>query len=204
MTSDGPITSVPKGYCGQCGKALTEQTLREVRGVFYCEDCLAGFILRPRPVESPSSPAVAALLGLIPGLGAVYNGEYFKALVHVMIFGSIIAMLERGIAEPFFVPLLILFILYMPIEAYQTAKAKLQGSTAPSLFGLEGSRLPVGPLLLIGLGVLLLLDNLELLNLERLDDFLWPLALIGVGIYLLYRRLDPESRSEAQTHEQRN
>src|ERR1700684_2470969 len=33
-----------------------------------------------------SHPGVALALGFIPGLGAVYNGEYIKALVHVAIF----------------------------------------------------------------------------------------------------------------------
>ena len=32
------------------------------------------------------NPSVAAVLGLIPGVGAMYNGQYFKGLIHVVIF----------------------------------------------------------------------------------------------------------------------
>ena len=81
----------------------------------------------PPPV-SGSSPGLAALLGFIPGVGAMYNGEYTKGFIHVLIFASLIWATDHvndlfglGIAA---------FVLYMPIEAYQTAKAKLMGSAA--------------------------------------------------------------------------
>ena len=34
------------------------------------------------------SPPLAFVLGFIPGVGAVYNGQYAKGLLHVVIFGS--------------------------------------------------------------------------------------------------------------------
>jgi hypothetical protein len=66
------------------------------------------------------------LLGLIPGVGALYNGEYKKAAVHLLIFLVISALLgavprslynsmewiQRG------------FVLYMAFEAYHTAQKR--------------------------------------------------------------------------------
>jgi hypothetical protein len=42
--------------------------------------------------------------------------------------------------------------------------------------------------LLIGLGLLFLLDQLDIFN-GRLKDFFWPLALIGLGVWLIVRRV---------------
>lgn len=48
--------------------------------------------------------------------------------------------------------------------------------------------MPIGPIVLIAVGVLFLLDNLGLLPLSDILRF-WPLILIGVGVYSLYSRL---------------
>ena len=75
-----------------------------------------------------SHPGVALALGFIPGLGAVYNGEYIKGLVHVAIFGGIIAALNTQMPEGYEAFLgiaLSCFYLYMPIEAYRTARNRL-------------------------------------------------------------------------------
>ena len=88
------------GYCRNCGKALCPECTREVRGALYDEDCLAGLLAAPLAAGGPggagsvpteTNPALAATLGFIPGLGAVYNGEYVKALIQVVIFGGLIA-----------------------------------------------------------------------------------------------------------------
>ena len=38
-----------------------------------------------------SIAGLAFLLGFIPGVGAIYNGQYVKGLIHVVIFGVLIA-----------------------------------------------------------------------------------------------------------------
>jgi hypothetical protein len=199
MSSETPIAGEPRGFCAQCGKTLTSETLRSVRGVYYCEDCLAERVVMPLPPrqEGGGGAALAAILGIVPGLGAIYNGEYFKALVHVLVFGSIIALISNTGNEPLFVPLLIAFILYMPIEAYRTAKAKAAGTTAPSLFGEHQTQLPVGPIVLILLGVFLLMDKFGILNLDKVTDFFWPVILILLGAHLLRKRLSGGTTSEA-------
>src|ERR1700677_174255 len=85
------------GFCRNCGRPLCPACTRDVKGALYCEECLGKLVAAPRSLaaESHSSPApkpgVALGLGFIPGLGAVYNGEYIKALIHVLIFGGLIA-----------------------------------------------------------------------------------------------------------------
>jgi hypothetical protein len=56
---------------------------------------------------------------------------------------------------------------------------------------------PVGPVVLIGLGVIFLLHNFELLRLADLFKF-WPLGLIGAGVLMLYRRLRPEPGPQSE------
>ena len=93
------------GYCRNCGKALCPECTREVRGALYDEECLAGLLAAPLAAGGPggagsvpteTNPALAATLGFIPGLGAVYNGEYVKALIQVLIFGGLIAATFHG------------------------------------------------------------------------------------------------------------
>ncbi len=82
------------GYCRNCGKALCTACSREVRGMIYCEACLADMVTQPQVVpatEGGRSPALATMLGFVPGLGAVYNGEYTKAIIHVLIFATLVA-----------------------------------------------------------------------------------------------------------------
>jgi hypothetical protein len=43
---------------------------------------------------------------------------------------------------------------------------------------------PVGAVILIGLGVIFLLDNLGFMHMHRL----WPLFLIGIGLWIAYKR----------------
>src|SRR5262249_17437446 len=91
------------GFCRNCGKAMCSVCARPVREVLYCENCLATGMGMPAPpaavtaVQDPysapgyipppvaavpppqpgrSSGAIAFMLGMFPGLGAVYNGEY--------------------------------------------------------------------------------------------------------------------------------
>jgi len=123
-----------------------------VRDVLYCEDCLATvigipgaapavasgtaasetFAVPPPPVppRPGGSPGVAFFLGLFPGLGAVYNGEYNKALIHIVVFAAIIVGLSSDPGDGGALTLSLLlagFVLYMAFDAMRTAKAKSLG-----------------------------------------------------------------------------
>jgi hypothetical protein len=183
------------GFCRNCGKPLCPECTREVRGALYCENCLAGLVSAPvvPPVAKPDvNPGLAAFLGFIPGLGAVYNGEYIKALIHVLIFAGIIALLNSDLPsgyDAFFGISLGCFYFYMPVEAYRTAKARRLGEPEPEgLASTSSSRKPIGALVLIGIGALLLLKNFGLLETEWFAKA-WPVGLIAIGAWLVWDRM---------------
>lgn len=219
------------GYCRNCGKPLCPQCAREVRGALYCEQCLAnmmapqgpaaqfaatpapplappGYVYAPAIVEHGPNPGTACALGFIPGLGAVYNGEYIKGLIHVLIFGGVIAILSNSDNMPDGVTAMIavlfaVFICYMPIEAYRTARAKRMGIPVTGFFGEtiappsvatagEAGAAPVrrnytGSIILISLGVILLLATTGVLSSRWMWNF-WPLVLIAIGVALILKR----------------
>jgi hypothetical protein len=184
------------GYCRQCGKPLCPACTRDVRGALYCETCLANLV-SPAPPEPRSAaptgphPGTALALGFIPGLGAVYNGEYVKALIHVIVFGGIIAALSSDLPAGMDALLGIglgCFYFYMPIEAYHVAKARQAGQPLPpGLAQTEGQR-PIGAIVLIALGVLFLLANFHLLQAEWFARA-WPAGLIVLGVWILMDRM---------------
>ena len=81
-----------------------------------------------------SSPAAAFLLGLFPGLGAIYNGQYNKGLIQIAIFASIIVGFASDLDPGFIVMLAIFlagFIFYCAFEAMRTAQARNAGEVPP-------------------------------------------------------------------------
>jgi hypothetical protein len=143
------------------------------------------------PVKPHINPALASTLGFIPGLGAVYNGQYLKALIHVLIFGGLIALLSTDIPssyDAFFGIALGCFYFYMPIEAYRTANARRLGEPEPSNLMEGQGRKPIGAIALIGIGVLLLLGNFGLLQRDWFEKT-WPVALILIGGWLVWDRM---------------
>src|SRR6478736_4856299 len=95
-------------YCRTCGKALCEECKRDVMGAIYCEPCIAarlqgasattaGAVPPPPAVGAPGAPnpTIAGLLGFIPGVGAMYNGQFAKAFAHVVIFVLLIVATDR-------------------------------------------------------------------------------------------------------------
>jgi len=181
------------GYCRNCGKAMCQQCTRDVRGVLYCEPCLAALVTHPQPPAPASSPSpgAALFLGFVPGLGAVYNGEYTKALVHIVVFIALIAGLNSDLGDAGDTVLglsLAGFIVYMAIDAHRTAKAKALGQSPPSSVEAWGKDKPVGPLLLIGLGVIFLLNQFHFFSFHIFFRF-WPVFLIGAGVLMLLNRM---------------
>lgn len=183
------------GYCRQCGKALCPECTRDVGGALYCANCLTGIVSTApgaKPGASDSHPGVALALGFIPGLGAVYNGEYLKALVHVAIFGGIIGLLSTDLPGAAYYAFLGIalgcFYFYMPIEAYRVAKARQLGEPQPADLMFAQGRKPVGAVVLIGLGILFLLANFGLLRAEWFSKG-WPIGLIAIGAWILADRI---------------
>ncbi|HKM65546.1 MAG TPA: DUF5668 domain-containing protein [Candidatus Acidoferrum sp.] len=212
------------GYCRNCGKAMCAECTHKVRDALYCEDCLAQHVglppapaalppatpgVAPATAENPASyalpaipprqghsPAVAFLLGFVPGLGAIYNGEYNKAIMHVVIFGAIILGIASDMGEgikDFLVFALVVFPVYMAIDAMRSAKARLTGAPLTDPFENWSSQRPLGPIILIGVGALFLLNNFGIFEFFHLRQVFVPLLLIGVGFFMLKNRASGKS-----------
>ena len=187
-------------YCGQCGRSLCTECKRDVSGMVYCETCLAARLHNPLPpwggMGAGPSPGVALALGFIPGVGAIYNGQFTKAIAQVLIFGCLIALGNRvhGGLDTLFGLASAAFYFYMVIDSFNTARAKSLGKPVPDMFGLTEFKLnaPIGASLLIGLGVLFLLDNLGIPVISQISKY-WPLLLIVAGVLMLQRRMSAGS-----------
>jgi hypothetical protein len=195
-------------YCRACGRALCEACRRPAEGTVFCEEHVpmtttsgpppANPYLQTAPPMAPvnNSPGFAFVLGLIPGVGAIYNGQYLKGLVHAIIFGLLISLTnaaDNTAGQPLLGMMCFVFYCYMPFEAYHTAKKRQAGVAVDEWSSLMAqhrytSRAPLGPILLIMLGVLFLLDTLRVIEFRELARF-WPVLLILVGAFMLYNRV---------------
>jgi hypothetical protein len=77
---------------------------------------------------------VAAALGIIPGVGAMYNGQFLKGLVHVFIFAILVSTAGRYGIFGIFIGA---WVLYQVFEAYHVAKARRDGMPLPDPLGLN-------------------------------------------------------------------
>jgi TM2 domain-containing membrane protein YozV len=211
-------------YCRTCGKALCEGCRKPGQGTVFCEEHVPATAAAPAPDSAPAaepppsavppaaspaydtSPGIAAFLGFIPGVGAIYNGQYAKGLVHAVIFGltiSIASSLEsEGINAAPFIMLAIAFYVYMIVEAYHTARKRRAGEPVDEFSSLMNLRpgatgFPAGAVTLIVLGVILLLNTLEIVRFRYLVRY-WPAALIVIGFYMLYNRMSAASEGDRQ------
>ena len=147
--------------------------------------------------HSSINPGAAFILGLIPGVGAIYNGQYAKGLVHVIVLGMLITITGNrelnGGFEPLFGMSIAAWFAYMAFEAYHTAKRRMLGETVDefsSLIRLDESNTKsiAGPLFLIAAGVFFLMANFDLIRIRDIMRF-WPVVMIAFGAYMLYERV---------------
>ena len=219
-------------FCRTCGKPLCQTCTRDVRGVIYCENCLAarmegtqpspGYVPPPAGIAPPASapytpvntvpflppppstgpnPAVAGILaGFFPfGVGAVYCSQYAKGLAHLVIMILLIIGVSSDV--PWYLHMVLgigigFFYVYQIIDSVRTAHALQRGEPAPDPFGLaqtfgtgekiEGTKVPAGAAILIGLGVLFLLHTAGLFEIGM--GLFVSLILIFLGVWLFARQ----------------
>jgi hypothetical protein len=191
-------------YCEDCLGAKMEGTMPPAAAPGFVPGTYAAGSRGTIPaaavpaISGGPNPTVAGILGAIPfGIGAVYNGQYAKGLAHLGIFALLIAGCNSsgdtlpaisGIGIAFFV-------VYQIIDAVHSARAIQAGLPAPDPYGLgatfgggvkiETSKIPMGAVILILLGVIFLLHTMGFAE-YGLDRF-WPLILIAVGGWLFAR-----------------
>jgi len=218
-------------YCRTCGKPLCAVCAHDVRGTIFCESCLAermGTALPPPIPAQPGgaartgalpgvperlpSPGLAAVLGFIPGVGAMYNSQFMKGFIHVGAFICLIWMASRF--GPIMVPVFFAYFFYLVFDAYKTAHAIELGQPVPDPFGFERmfgptvhpgalavasaaavpagegrprKSVPTAAVVLIALGALFLLHTAGVFSFD-IARFFVPTILVGLGIWLLVRR----------------
>jgi TM2 domain-containing membrane protein YozV len=136
-------------FCQNCGKPLCKDCIRGAGGLVFCEPCLAArlgvagpppgagpeagapFVVPPQPGPNP---ALAGLLGFIPGVGAMYNGQFVKGLVHVLVFAVLVSLSHSA---GFFGIFIAAWVFYQIFDAVQTARARRDGLPLPDPFGLN-------------------------------------------------------------------
>jgi len=159
-------------------------------------------------VYADVSPGLALFLGMIPGVGAIYNGQYAKGLVHAVVFGVLCSIGDAAShtgSEFVFVMMAFAWWAYMVFEAYHTARKRRFGEPVDeysSILNLRGGKeqMPVAGIALIVLGALLLLRTLNLFDFEYVARY-WPVLLIAAGAYLLYGRFAHSGAPEEARHE---
>ncbi len=236
MTSANDPNGATVAYCRQCGRPLSELEKREWNGTVYCAEHVPVVATAAPPLSTPEaattasspytapigaplpgainshSPVLALILGFIPGVGAIYNGQYAKGLIHAVVFGLLVSLLSSnrygGGMEPLLGILLAAWVFYMAFEAFHTAKMKRGGIHPGEVSGLldvshHSGKFPVGALVLIVLGGVLLLDTTNLISFDRILH-LWPIGLIAIGAYMLYERMSsvPRTGAEARNDQQ--
>jgi TM2 domain-containing membrane protein YozV len=150
------------------------------------------------PANTGAHPVLALILGFIPGVGAIYNGQYAKGLIHAVVFGLLVSMADstHGVFSALVGILIAAWVFYMAFEAYHTARNRRYGVPVEefsSLFDIRPThgRFPAGAILLIGLGFVFLLNTTDIISIDQIERY-WPVGLIAIGLYLLYARLNPD------------
>lgn len=144
------------------------------------------------PQRPQKSPGFAGVLGIFPfGVGALYNGQYTKALLYLVIFAGLTTMQGHG-GQPFVGLLLAGFIVFQFFDNIQSARAVNAAALGEVPAGAAAQPLPeiassgsiFWGIVLIVLGVVLIMANFEVISYDALFDF-WPIAVIVVGLKLV-------------------
>ncbi len=187
--------------CSACNKGLCSECIHKIKGKPYCQDCLAEgaeWAATVKNLRLPAdAPRRAAICALIPGMGAVYNNEYLKAITYFAVFASLVMMSDK--VNGVFGFGAFAFLVFTIFDAYRTAEFQTRqriesGKISPESPPHDKTIIGWG-IFLILLGVLFLLQNL--IPYAFLGQ-LWPLVFILLGAYLVYRAIrGREDRSRA-------
>lgn len=177
-----------EGAGWQAGAAAGGESGAQVGAATAAQAGTASDTTIPPLVHGAPNAGVALALGFIPGVGAIYNGQYFKAFLQVVIFGFLVSMSHQAFGSIFGIGAAA-FYFYMVIDSYRTARAMELGQPLAEVPGLGNVHFtaPVGAVVLIVIGGVLLLRSLNLFAFDILQYF-WPVLLIVIGALMLERR----------------
>ena len=182
--------------CNGCGRPLCAACDHRIKGFPFCEDCIVSGIdaLRKSAGGNPSGgrprkiyPFVALLLSWVcPGLGAAYNGQSMKALVHFGIVAGLFQMAVSTGMAMFIIGLLGMWWFFLPLDAWRSARIiRAGGGTdegTDNLLERASGNAKVSAIILIGIGVMFFVHSVFGVNL--LIRGALPILLILLGLYL--------------------
>ena len=147
----------------------------------------------------PKRPGLALVLGAVfPGVGQLYNGQTAKAFALFAAFAASI-YLAGDVGMPF--GLVVPFVVfYSAIDAYRSAVAinLRYAGRSPELESADDAESPAWGVVLVGIGLLLLMNNLGILDLAAVRRF-WPLLLVAAGAMFLRRSLQRRDAAAVTT-----
>lgn len=183
--------------CNGCGRPLCQACDHRIKGFPFCQDCIVSGVemLRNRAnsghipfVKKRTSPFVATLLSFFcPGLGAAYNGQTVKALVHFATFVGLFQMAVLTGGTAIFVLGFMGMWAFSLLDAYRSAQMIRSGLTPDSAEDILVKRFSGNPklwgIVLTVLGAMFFLQNV--LPIRNLLRAALPVMIIGLGIYIL-------------------
>jgi hypothetical protein len=191
------VQNVAVVNCNGCGKPLCPACDHRIKGFPFCQDCIVLGIdlLRQQNqssyapyVKKRTSPILATLLSFIcPGLGAAYNGQTLKALVHFGVFVGLFQMAVLTSGTLVFVLGFMGMWCFSALDAWRTAQMIRSGVTPDVAEDILVKRFSGNPkmwgILITVLGATFLLQSV--FNIKYLMRGLLPLLLVALGVYLL-------------------
>jgi len=195
--------------CSQCARSLCPACDHRIRGFPFCQDCIVAGVEMLRFQQSrtsdaqvirrKTSPFIATFLSFfVPGLGAAYNGQTSKAIVHFAIFASFFQMAVVTDGVTFFVLGVVGTWLFSAVDACRTAQL-MRAGLAPDAEEdaitrqLYGNPVAWGITLLV-LGLVFLAHTL--LGVQFPVRRTLPVALVILGAYMLFDYLKRRKRRD--------
>src|SRR5438067_10699455 len=195
--------------CSSCARPLCPACDHRIRGFAFCQDCIVAGVdaLRYRQsqptgqqvVRRKTSPFIATFLSLfVPGLGAAYNGQTSKAIVHFAIFASFFQMAVVTDGVTFFVLGVGGTWLFAAVDACRTAQLMRAGLAPDAEEDAIARQLYGNPIAwgvtLVALGSVFLAHTL--LGVQFPVRRTLPVALVILGAYMLFDYLKRRRRRE--------
>ena len=193
MTCSYHTQSAARVQCTSCNRGLCAACDHRIKGYAYCQDCIVRGIEslshhHYQPGRSKTKARLAALCALIPGMGAVYNRQNLKAVVHFVSIVGLFNLTKLHILPGLFSLAGMAVYIYSMMDAYRTAERISQGESAEAdearfkrRLAKRAPALGVGLILLGTIMVIQILRPIVFINPARL----LPVALIILGGYLL-------------------
>ena len=141
--------------------------------------------LQPKEFKKEKNPALAAFLSIFPGVGAFYNGNFFKGIAFVLVFIILIILTDNANSadEVVFGLMIAGFYIFQIVDSYNEAvrinktwlsqeKCSREPKEDVSLFS---------AVLVLAIGIIFQLANLDIITYREITRF-WPLILIIFGI----------------------